>query len=54
MVCVLSLPAVEDQTDVAWYDSLMKYQLQILFDIILHDRIENELERRSGIFKFAV
>jgi len=54
MVCVVSLPAVEDQTDVAWYDSLMKYQLQILFDTILNDRTDKELGRRSGTFKFAV
>jgi hypothetical protein len=53
MVCVLSLPAVEDQNDVALYDSLMKYQLQILFDTILNDRTEKEFGR-SGIFKFAV
>jgi hypothetical protein len=44
---------VEDQTDVALYDTLMKYQLQILFDTILNDRTEKELGR-SEIFKFTV
>jgi len=53
MVCVLSLSAVEDQTDVALHDSLMKYHLQILFDTILNDRTEKELGR-SEIFKFTV
>jgi hypothetical protein len=42
MICVLSLSATEDKNDVAWFDSLMTYQLQTVFDTTWYDRAEKD------------